>query len=172
MAVIVLTNLLLNSKQKNFLTFFWLGLYILSFRVGLIDSLQYPKQISNIWSTWTDVQKAAKMSRELCGNNFGYFVYTPDLYGYELVYPMHYLNPEKAVTLNTKKEITCLILAPNVKEHPNGRENWISGDIRIYKKPAEIVNLEKGISIQKYTLTPEEQTVAVNPNMVTGLFFR
>ena len=146
---------------------FGMGLWI-----GVKDAVDY-RPTSN-WTSWRSMLAVAKTTDELCGESYGYFVYTADLYGYPLRYVMDYTQKQKGgrATLHKKMETTCLIMGPTVKENPNGRANWKSGDIKLFKEPVNRVEMGNGLTVEKYLLTKTEQEVETNPNMIKSIEFR
>lgn len=170
-ACITVTSFLLGKKVRV-AKLFWLVLLVLLLKdkwVGVykFDNINLEKQM---WANWVSVSNGAKEAGKMCGEDFGYYVYTPDLFGYELNFAMSYEN--KRASFNTKKETTCLILAPSSPDHPYDSYNWISGDVRILSKPVKTKTLTSGIQIQKFALSEEEMAVSHNPDMTSGVFIR
>lgn len=155
----------------------WMWLIVCLFNLGYLYKDWQSYEAVNNWTTWRSNQEVALWTFENCGldkNEFGYFAYTADLYGYSLKYAMDYeqrFYQTKSV-LNEKKEITCLLMGPNVAENPEGQMNWKRSDVRLEKEPVLKKQFGNGIVVEKYELDKKEREVASNPNMIRGLEFR
>ncbi len=172
MIIIIAASIFGISSLSVFLVFIIL---LLSLNNVLVDNQKYSESSGlREWSSWKSVKSSANWVIENCGRDSGYFVYTPDLYGYNLKYALDYQSSQKNITLfpYQKKRITCLVIAPNVKENPSGSDNWKSGDLKIIGKPVTIQKYQNGISVEKYLLTDQEVAVPVNPNLIKDTFFR
>lgn len=139
------------------------------------DTINYSKDVNfQDQATWQSNYEAAKWLFDHCGNNFGYFVYSSDLYGYSLRYAIDFLKIKTKINANLNKKLptTCLVMGPNSKENNWSRENWKDSDIKIYKIPTESKLFGNGILMEKYDLTNEEQKVEPNPLLIKDIIFR
>jgi len=148
-----------------------LGVAILISNMGVNgrEALNYKSDINlQPWSTWQSTKTAAEWMYQNCGNNFGYFVYTPDMYGYPLRYAMQYVGKsfKNSGSLNSKLETVCLLMGKNVAENPYGRENWLSGDVKIIKKPVLVKDWGNGMRAEKYLLDERERKIGANSNLI------
>lgn len=142
---------------------------------AITDNLKYSPDVNyQDWSSWNSVKTAANWALDNCGQSAGYFVYTADLYGYNLRYALDFQAKTRNITIlpDQKNTTTCLLLGPNVKEHPYGSDNWKSGDIKISKSPAKSIQYGNGLKVEKYELSLTDLTVAPNPNLIKDTFFR
>lgn len=139
------------------------------------DTVNYSRDVNRQdQATWLANVEAGNWVVDHCGNNFGYFVYSSDLYGYSLRYMMDHLKIKEDVIgdLNVKKEITCLLMGPNSIENNWSRETWRESDVKIKTKPAELKLFGNGILVEKYILSAEEQKIAPNPFLIKDAAFR
>lgn len=108
-------------------------------------------------------------------NEFGYFVYSPDIVGYKPKYAMRYM--EKRSTKKTyyfqKKQVTYLVIAPPAKGNPYMEDSWWRINLlHIKKEPESVKTFPNGYKIERYLLSKEDIAVAVEPNIDPGIFFR
>ena len=136
-------------------------------------------------STWKFNKLVAQKVFDSRENEFGYFIFTPDLYGYSPRYALNYYQKkilEKKVYPYEKKTVTYLVIAPAPEygKDPNSlwyQKNtnsgiWRSNDIRISKDPDFKFVFENGFVIEKYNLSDEETKLAPNPYLIKDIFFR
>lgn len=125
-----------------------------------------------VWTSWKSLSSAGSWVKENCGRDFGLYTFTPDLFGYPLRYAVEYEMGFKGYAINEKREVVCVLLAPEVVEHPGAREQWLKNEVKIMKVPILVEDWPNGIRLQKYLLTEEEQKVESNPLMIKDVFFR
>lgn len=125
--------------------------------------------------SWLFFKNAATKIFQGEENEFGYYIYSPDIVAYRSKYVMHYLqksSPKKASYFQ-KKPITYLFIAPPPADNPYMKDEWWRINLlHINKQPDSIIKFENGYKIEKYTLTDEEIKVAVEPDIDPGIHFR
>lgn len=116
---------------------------------------------------------------------FGFYIFTPDLYGYSPRYAMDYYQKiasnKKSYPFNKKSE-TYLLIAPPPEygRDPNSiwyqknvnSNSWKQNDVRIDKLADETINFPNGFKIEKYHLSSEEINIKSNPYLLQSIFFR
>lgn len=108
-------------------------------------------------------------------SEFGYYVFTTDLYGYSSQYALHYedrKNADKTGFSYQKKQTTYLLVDDPGDHHAVNSIDWKLYDVRIEKEADELKQVAPTFFIQKYILSPEEVEAASNPNMLNSLIFR
>ena len=109
-------------------------------------------------------------------NDFGFFIYTPDIFAYSTKYPFAYYqrnNPQTKMNIYERKPLTYLIIAPPPKEKP-----WMTGDwwkrnkVGIIKPPAQIWEFENGFKIEKFYLTKKDLETPMDQNLNDWIYFR
>lgn len=109
-------------------------------------------------------------------SSFGYYIFSPDQYGYSPRYAMNYLSskyPVVQVFPYQKQAITYLLISP-----PGGKNNSIGGQwwkvhkVNIMKKPEKTISFENGFKIEKYVLSEKEKAIPSDPNLIDSLIFR
>lgn len=109
-------------------------------------------------------------------SDFGYYIFTPDQYGYSARYAMNYNSRLQSSVRSfpyTKKEVTYLIIAPAPDDKPNlNGIAWKKDQVRILKEPIKTMVYPNGYTVEKYLLNLEEQSIPSDPNLISGLHFR
>lgn len=109
-------------------------------------------------------------------SSFGYYIFSPDQYGYSPRYAMNYLSsqqPDIQVFPYHKQPITYLLISP-----PGGKNNSIGGQwwklhkVNISKKPEKTITFANGFKVEKYLLTDKERATPTDPNLIDSLIFR
>lgn len=165
---------------------FFIFIYAVNMQTALKDVNSYESNpLKQDVSTWQFNKKAAEKVFNGPENEFGYFIFTPDLYGYSPRFTMDFyqkINKEKRVYPYQKKAVTYLIIAPPpaygkdpnsiwFQKNTNSRL-WTSNDIRIIKEPESKITFENGFVIDRYTLSDQETKVEPNPFLIKDIFFR
>ena len=170
--VLVIVFASLVEKLPIYLYGVVLAFILVSNWMGAIkDTVNYTNTTQD-WSTWKSLSRAAQEVITRCGKGSGYYVYTADLYGYNLRYAIEYEDKLKDLALNQKKPITCLVMGPNVVENKYGSDNWKSGDVKISGKMVEAISYKNGIKIEKYQLDPQDMAIKSNPNLIKDTILR
>ncbi len=107
---------------------------------------------------------------------FGYYIYTPDQFGYSERYGMNYTHKEfsnKKVQPYSKNKVTYLIIAPPPGDKPYlNADWWRTNQIKFSMEPDEIFKYDNGFVVEKYILTEEEISIPSDPNLIQDLHFR
>ncbi|MDO8638995.1 MAG: glycosyltransferase family 39 protein [Candidatus Daviesbacteria bacterium] len=167
-----------------FYSFFTL-VYLVNLNTVVLDLKLYnDNPIQQDVSTWKFNQSVAKQVFSSNETEFGYFIFTPDLYGYSPRYALNYYQKQniKSVFPYQKKSVTYLVVAPPpfYGKDPNSiwyqkntnSDKWKEEDLKIIRDPDETVNYENGVVVEKYYLSAMEQLIQANPFLIQGIFFR
>ncbi len=106
------------------------------------------------------------------GQQIGYYVFTPDQYGYQAKYAMNYFasSNEVRMTPYKKQSITYLIFAPTNPNNPWANpDDWQANKVKINREADQLWSYPNGYSVHRYDLTQEEKSVASDPNLVDGI---
>jgi hypothetical protein len=155
--------------------------------VGYVLVLNYYSQLQSQKPYWLSVGKdssswqfnlnLAKTIFIDAQNDFGYFIFTPDLFNYSPRYAMNYYQKNFSFDKKSypfeKKQTTYLIIAPPPDEKPwlNGKW-WKENQVGIRKKPVKIFHYDNGYLVEKYILTDEEIKIPADPNLIKDIHFR
>jgi len=164
--------------QKIFLPLFAL-LLIPNLYDGLHWSLNvasFSNQTDLSWQSYRTIANDIYRSLDDSTEAFGYYIYTPDLYGYQPRYAMEYLQdgyPDLTAKAFQKADYVFLITAAAPKDKPylNG-DSWKKNDVGISSEPISRTEYASGYVVEKYQLTEEEQQIPSNPNLIQDLHFR
>lgn len=183
--IIVFVSLKNRLNKVVFYTIFIL-IYLVNVKVAVVDLLNYQTDPSKQdVSTWKFNKLVAEKVIADSEKEFGYFIFTPDLYGYSPRYAMNLLqkrNLGKTIYPYFKKPVTYLLIAPPPEygKDPNSiwyQKNtnsklWKDNDIRISRIPLSTLNFNNGFVIEKYNFSEEEIKVEPNPYLIKDIFFR
>lgn len=126
--------------------------------------------------SWISLKTVAKyITDRQKGQEFGYFVYSPDSFAYQQRYAMIYaFKNAKANGLEyTKKSTTYVIVSPKPTGNPYMFQDWwIKNEARISILPIETKNFPSGYSVEEFHLSTVEQQIPYDPNTNLGLHFR
>lgn len=138
----------------------------------------------NYWQTTaTDDEVHWKFYRKMAqdifidSNNqkFGYFIFSPDQYGYQAKYAMRYFSKEsdnQSIPYQ-KQQTTYLIFAPNFTNNPLVDANsWQADKVRIYKEPSHIWTYPAGYSVKRFNLDTNDLMIKADENLIEGIHFR
>ncbi len=173
-------------KKVNPIIFYaiFILVYFVNLSVVLKDSLSYIKDpLKQDVSTWKFNKLVAEKIFAGEESEFGYFIFTPDLYGYSPRYALDfYQKKNKKVYPYQKRKVTYLVIAPPpiygrdpssiwYQKNTNSKL-WKINDIKITKNPIFKVSFENGFIVEKYDLSEKETQVAPNPYLIKDIFFR
>lgn len=167
--LLVLASTINFINKKLFFVFF---LYI--FLINLFFGIQ---AIKTAGSGWKFYQKLAKdIYKDANKQEFGYYVYTPDLFAYSEKYALNYTQQEFPETKSypyQKKSLTYVIIAPPPKDKPwlDG-EWWRNNQVKINSKENKVIKYSNGFIVEKYLLNKEELKIPSDPNLIQDLTFR
>lgn len=156
------------------------ALFICVLAFNLLQNIRSMQTSANFFakdgSSWRFNYDLAKTIFNDAPKEFGYYIFTPDLFGYSPRYAMNYVQSErsdKKAFPFEKKNITYLIIAPPPDDRLflNG-EWWRTNQVKITKKPLWNKRYEKGFKVEKYELNDEELKIESDPNLIQTLFFR
>lgn len=126
-------------------------------------------------SSWRLHEKYAKFIYDDAPEEFGYYIFTDDQYGYSSRYAMNYEQTQfknKKAFPYEKRKLTYLIIFPS--SNPTISDDWWKAEKVKIKRSADKVFTFDGsnMRIEKYTLTPEEIADKSDENLIHTLIFR
>lgn len=174
-SVIVFTSLIIKSRLKIFYVF--LGLIILAnIYLNVRHIIQANSFIAKDASSWRFNYETAKRVFGDTNQTFGYFVYTPDLFGYSPRFALDYVqrHMRRVTATPFKKQTVSYLLiaaAPTDRPYLDGTW-WRKNQVKIDKLPSVTWRYPNGFRIEKYLLTSEETHIDSDPNLIQSLHFR
>lgn len=184
--LILLFVALKNELNKVLFYLLFISLVAVNMLVGIKDMTTYnPSAADQDVSTWKFNKLVAEKVFAGEEKEFGYFIFTPDLYGYSPRYALDFYqkrNENKKVYPYQKRAVTYLLIAPPPEygKDPNSiwyQKNtnsklWKENDLRIDREPDQILKFDNGFILEKYNLINEEIEKKPNPYLIQSIFFR
>lgn len=124
--------------------------------------------------SWKFHKSAVEKVYQGAPNEFGYYIFEDDLYGYGPKYAFVYNQkhyPHKQAFLNEKRGTTYTYLMPTQSDTLSW-DGWIKGNVLLKSSPARITEYPNGVAINEYRLSKDEQAVPSDPNLLDSLMFR
>jgi len=165
----------ITSFYKRAFVFIFTTMYLLNL-VGIYNYINDLNHfIGKDQYSWKAIFIAASEAYKGEEEEFGYFIYSPDILGYGPRYAMEYAK--KVYNKNgfgfEKKPITYLLIEPPARDNPFTSEvNWKINQIHIYSKPVMVKQFENGYKLEKHLLTEEEIAVGFDPGINPWLHYR
>jgi len=162
------------SRYKN-PAFFLLSIIILG--LSLYQNLQAVVYVKGFIPTSEDSWKFEKELGDevfkMGGKNFGYLVFTPDVYAYEPKYGIVYAqrnHPSQTSYLGDKKQVTIVVLAPD--DPRVTRAWWMKTKMSISSKPQGVYNFPNGYTVERFIFPKDQQGMISDPVYTDPLYFR
>ena len=153
-----------------------LAITIFGIQKGVREMVLNAKTSVNDGSTWRfNLTLANDIYSHNKNRSFGYYVYTPDLFGYGPRYAMNYMQRQTRKTdvyPYEKKDIVYLIMSPAPFHSALGQEDWKKNEVKINRNPDKKITYPNGYIVEMYNVTKEEQRVLSNPNMIQSVIMR
>lgn len=125
--------------------------------------------------TWKFFKTAAENVYENAPSEFGYYVYSTDLYGYSSRYAMNYMNrktsDKQGIPFQKRKNTYLLIDDPGDNKATNHRD-WKQYDVRVPEKPTDTIQMKDSYFIEHYVLSDDDLKIESNPNLIQTIIFR
>lgn len=122
------------------------------------------------WKFYSQLSK--DISTNSGGQQIGYYVFTPDQYGYQAKYAMNYFASSNGVQISPykKQPITYLLFAPTNPNNPWANpEDWRINKVKINRDADQSWSYPNGYSVSRYDLSAEETAIQSDPNLVDGI---
>lgn len=141
---------------------------------AIVIDAQGAKEKASMPGFWSFYAKVAEVVFIDAPQEFGYFIYTPDEFGYSEKYAMRYKDilTNKKGFENVKKDTVYLLIAPVPSDRPGlSSEWWKEKRVGINKKPQRVWKIN-GYKVEKYILSNAEQKVPSDSTLINSLIFR
>lgn len=109
------------------------------------------------------------------GQSFGYYVFSPDQYGYQGKYAIRYFarHAGASTTPYQKQALTYLVIAPNDRTNPWANEDfWQANQVKIDRSPDKEWSYPAGYQVRRFDLSEAEVATASDPTLLDGIHFR
>lgn len=168
---LIFVSLVTSKYKKVFIVLFGLIL-MANFCTAIRDTIETRNFIGKNTDSWKFLYGLSKKIYQQPEKEFGYFVYSPDLFAYQAKYAMVYaasVFKNKKASGFEKKPITYLISA----SHPYFKDRWWrENQVKIEGEPELTFSFDNGYKIEKYLLNVEQVKVPFDANIDTGIHFR
>lgn len=167
---LIFSSFITSRYKRAFLVIFVL-LYLLNIQAAINDMNAMPSFSGKDPVSWKFLSTVARYVYNDAKGEFGYFVFTPDGFGYALKYAMLYEASRSNVKSYyfQKKPLTYLVAVPHKYfQHTWWREN----SVNIKKLPTTTKVLDNGYIVERYNLSDMETRVTFDPAIDLGLTFR
>lgn len=168
-----LVIMIFSSLHKIFDKKIFLTLYLIVYLSNLFYGFLIAKNFTDQWQLYYEMAK--KIYHDATEKEFGYFVFSPDLYGYSGRYALSYTQkeyPNKKGIAYEKRRETYLLIEPPPDDRPWLKgEWWIKNQVKINKKPIKVFSFGK-YRIEKYTLNENEIKIPADSNLIKDTHFR
>jgi hypothetical protein len=172
---LIFSSFITSNYKKVFLVIFFI-IYALNFHTAILDTYNSHHFIGKDQTSWKFLDNMASTFFSTKENNFGYFVYTPDVIAYGPKYALFYeqtKHPNVNAIYLEKKPVTFMVIAPQAVDNPYiSYKWWKENTINLRIPPNSVINFPNGYSIEKYNLSPEQIALPYNHNYDPGLGFR
>jgi hypothetical protein len=166
-------NTLLNPK------IFW-PLFLIVISLNTINNLNFCRgsrsAIGRSGGSWKFNYQLATAIFKNAPQEFGYYVYSPDLFGYPQKFALHFVQSQfshKQSFPFTKKATTYLIINPPPGDKPYLKGDWWkTQQVKITNKPVQVIRYPNNLVVEKYQLNKMEQQISADPNLIQDLHFR
>ena len=172
---------MLSALIHHFPRWFMIMVLTVLCTVNIYTNIQFVRGFSDFSakdvSSWLFSKEVAEwVYTDATEPGFGYFIFTPDQYGYSQRYAMNYIQTvtkAKVAKPFAKSQITYLLIAPAPTYRPelNGGE-WKRDKLGIVRPADKVKSYPNGYVIEKYLLSPDELKVPADPNLIHDLTFR
>jgi len=157
----------------------FLAIFTTMYLLNLIGIYKYINDLNHFIGenqySWKAIFAAASTAYGGDEEEFGYFIYSPDILGYGSRYAMEYAATvyQKNGFGFEKKPVTYLLIEPPARDNPfTSEEKWKLHQIHIYSEPVMVKKFDNGYKVEKHLLTPEEMAVPFDPGVNPGLHYR
>lgn len=176
-----LTVLLIAAAWKILPKFIFCAIYLYILVFVYKDAYAYTHYITTSYigktsGSWQFNYQLAQTVFSQGDKRFGYYIFSPDQYGYSPRYAMNYVatkNPRVQVVPYQKQPITYLLIAaPGGDNNAIGGDWWKTNRVRITSMPEKTFPYPNGYRIEKHRLSDKEVAIPSDPNLIDSLIFR
>jgi len=171
---IIFSSFITYSKNKIFFYIFFFIVLTVNIVYASRSVLKTSESFKKESGSWRFYYGLTQQVYKDANGDFGYYIFSPDLFGYSSRYAMNYTQNEfnkiRAYPFE-KKKITYLIMAPS--DNPYAQPiPWKRDHIKLVKKPIKIFKYENGFQVEKYLLSDDEIKIQSNQYLIHDLIFR
>jgi len=165
---------LFHRQSNKYLTYLLITIFIFINGFFSLKSIISEKGNYIRTGSWLFYFSQAKTIYQDTKEDFGYYIYTADQYGYSSRYAMNYgqkLYSKNKAYPYQKKQTTYLIIFPSTNPYTS-EHWWKKNQVKIDQNPDKVFKFSDGSYIEKYVLSDEEQKIQSDQNLINNLIFR
>lgn len=163
---LIVVSLGLHVNKKVFYIVFVL-IYVSNIMQVTQVATQSPNFIGKSMSSWKFLESMENKVFEDAPDEFGLYIYTPDVLAYQAKYAVLYgqkTHPSKRMIFSEKRAVTYVLEEPPPKDRPYLVGTWwIKNRMNIEKEPDQIFTFPNGYLIKKYILSNKEVLISSDP---------
>ncbi len=168
------TALIFASSKKHLGRLLYVSLFLYILVLNIYSNLRFVQGAGNGWYHYQTM--VDQIYRDAGREDFGYYVYSPDQFGYSekyaFIYQQKFYQQTKSFPFQ-KKRLTYLTIAPAPSNRPWLDGNWWKKEqVKLGSKPIKKFRDSAQFVIEKYQLSSEEQKILSDPNLIQDLTFR
>lgn len=175
----ILPIMMIATIQKYFVKPVYIALLIIFMSIATFQNVQFitlsDTQRATDFHSWQFHYTLAQQALQKAPQEFGYFIYAPDIYGYQDKYAFLYANRQlnkKGVAFE-KRLITYVFSEPPPKDFTgHDIDWWVSEKLQIKTKPLETRTLLKGYEVRSYLLSESDLKTPSQITPSDWLFYR
>lgn len=170
---LVFSSLVTSKFRKLFL-----GVFIFVYLLDMFSVFTFIGDSKNIIGksqfSWRALLRTSSIVYSGPEREFGYFIYSPDIFGYGPRYAMDYARGvfNKNGYAFEKKPVTYIINEPPSNNPTTTAVKFKYGAVRIENRPIATWYLDNNFVIDKYLLTENQQKITFDFGINPGLFYR
>jgi len=173
--VFLIFSSFITSRYKKIFLIIFIFMYVCN-TIGAFKYVSDSQKFIGIskfsWKSLFEIASSVYKGKE---QEFGYFVYAPDIVGYAPRYALEYAGkvfPKKSTAFE-RKPITYLIIETPAENNSYTSEAiWKTSQIHFDKSPSEVYTFPNGYKVEKYYLDDSELSVPFDPGINPGLHYR
>jgi hypothetical protein len=176
--VVIIISSLYNIIPKKVYFVLFILVFIPIFNNGIKFSSAWRNNFSGTdSSSWKLNRSVASYIYEKSnGQDFGYYVYSPDEFGFSVKYAVNYLqqfNSESTAGLCMKKPITFIVYYPTPEQNSKTDPRYFKEErVKISKSPVSVRVFGNELKVEEYELSGQEIGIPSDTNIICNLHFR
>ncbi len=138
------------------------------------DNIYFNGEVTDHETHWAFYKRLSDdIQKNAAEEDFSYYVFTMDRYGYQVKYAMSYMLKKTGQQKHVHEKLptTYLIIGRNDWGETYIRD-WQLNDVKIGRTADKEWQYNSGYKVKRYNLSDKEQLVEANPNLIKGLEMR
>ncbi len=174
----ILPIMMIATIQKYFVKPVFLALLIMFMSITTYQNLHFittlNNQRGNDFHSWQFHYQLAMQAIENAPQEFGYFIYAPDIYGYQDKYAFFYANKKRGHGVPFEKRLITYVFSEPPPKDFTGHDIdwWVSEKLQIKTQPLSIRKLKGDYEVRTYLLGVDDLKIPSQITPSDWLFYR